>query len=984
MPFAVKVESPNNHMHTTASTKPRRGTTLTGLSPARLARLTASAALCLAATVAFADGRITGRVTDAATKSGLPGAEVSVSGNSAKAITAIDGSFTLSVPAGTYELNTYYLGYPSQTVSATVTEGATTPTLISMGNSEIVTLEAFTVEGTREGQARALNQQRTSSNLTSIISSDLSGQFPDKTIADAVKRLPGVTVETDTDTGGSEGRYITIRGMNADFNAVSINGVRAAVSDFSGLSRRVPLDVVSAKSADQIEVTKALRPDQDGDGIGGAVNIVTRSPFDRDGTYASAEASIGYSSLSDDYTSNYPYTDPNTEFSASFSTQLGKDPKHGLSLSANHRDHTLLKQRVSTTGWRTDSGAYRPLGIALQHFYDDIKATGLNGTYEWRPTADAKVRLDASFSNRDTERGRDRQVINYGTPASGGTIIDGTYTQFTSSSGTSGATRRVERNVRQFFETQTIFNTGLSADIKSGDWTFTPLLGLNQGNFEGDPKKDISARFRSSRGTLTYTANSYTPLFTTTSPRNTASDYFLNSLDRGSSSVTDTTYTGGLDAKLDTTLLDGEGFWKFGLKTSMFDRDYAKVENFFYRNTTAVPDYFASQSLAEYSAKSTLDGSYDYGFFIDPNKVRDFANSGGLNNPAIDNALRARVGSYDAKEDVHAGFAMGQFTWGKMTALSGARIELSEVNFTGADGVTNGFGDITGITPYDKSNDYIDVLPSLHLRYELSKKLQYRFAVTRSLARPRLADLNPSRLVDHNLDEITQGNIKLDPTRSTNLDLGAEYYFSDAGSVSFGVFYKDMTDNIYTTRSFVVGGPEAGYSSISRANAKSAQVRGFELGYDQQFTFLPAPLDGLGGFVNYTYADSEVDTGLAQFAAVDLPLFNQVENTVNVGLFYEKKGFRSRVSLLYRSESLIELSTDASTLNYDPKLSRYLAPTTTLDVTASYRFLKNWEVFTQFANVLDEAGKAYDGTKARMDYYEITNWSASVGFRWSL
>jgi TonB-dependent receptor len=971
-----------------APTAAKAASTPFRLSARTRARFAAALALAASASSLWADGRVTGRVTAAATQSGLPGAEITVAGSSARAVTAADGSFTLSLPAGKYELTSYYLGYPSQTLTLTVTDETTTPARFALGaTDDVVTLESFTVEGTREGQARALNQQRTSTNLTSIISSDLSGQFPDKTIADAVKRLPGVTVETDTDTGGSEGRYITIRGMNADFNAVSINGVRASVSDFSGLSRRVPLDVVSAKSADQIEVTKALRPDQDGDGIGGAVNIVTRSPFDRDGMYATAEASLGYSAMSDDYTSSYPYNDPNTEFSAAFSTQLGKDAKHGISISANRRDRAFLKQRVSTTGWRTDptTGAYRPLGIALQHFYDDVEATGVNGTYEWRPTADAKLRFDASFSNRDTERGRDRQVINYGTPDAAGAVIEGdTFTQFTSSSGTSGVTRRVERNVRQFFETQTILNTGLSGDIKHGDWTFTPLLGLNQGNFDGDPKKDVSARFRSSRGTLTYTADGYTPRFTTTSPRNDPTDYFLNSLDRGTSSVAETTYTAGLDAKRDATLFDGDGYWKFGVKTSMFERDYKKVENFFFRNTIASPDFFADQALADYRANSTLNGTYDYGFFIDPNQVRDFANSGGLDNPAVDNALRSRVGSYDADEDIHAGFAMGQFTWGKLTALSGARVELSRVNFTGADGVTNGVGDIIGVTPYDQSNDYVDVLPGLHLRYEQTKALQYRFAVTRSLARPRLADLNPSRLVDNNLEEITQGNIKLDPTRSTNLDLGAEYYFSDAGTVSFGLFYKDMTDNIYTTRSFIAGGPQDGYSSIARANAKSAQVRGFELGYDQQFTFLPAPLDGFGAFVNYTYADSEVDTGLAQFAGVDLPLFNQVENTLNVGLFYEKKGFRSRISLLYRSESLIELSTDATTLDYDAKLSRYLAPTTTLDVTASYEFYKNWEVFTQFSNLLSEPGKAYDGTGARMDYNEVTDWSASLGFRWSL
>jgi TonB-dependent receptor len=287
---------------------------------------------------------------------------------------------------------------------------------------------------------------------------------------------------------------------------------------------------------------------------------------------------------------------------------------------------------------------------------------------------------------------------------------------------------------------------------------------------------------------------------------------------------------------------------------------------------------------------------------------------------------------------------------------------------------------MVAVTPFDESADYLDVLPSLHFRYEQSSNLLYRFAITRSVARPRLGELNPSALTDNDAETISVGDINLDPIRSTNLDLGLEYYFTSAGVLSAGLFYKDMTDNIYTTRTALPGGD----TLIRPANAKDAWVRGFELGYDHQFTFLPAPLDGLGAFVNYTYADSEVDTGLAEFSAVKLPLFNQVETTINAGLFYEKSGFRSRVALIYRSESLIDIQTDAVSGAYDPNLSRYLDSSVTLDLTASYQFAKNWQVFSQFSNLLNEPGQAYDGTKARLDYYEITDRSATLGLRWNL
>lgn len=955
-----------------------------------LAGLTAWLFLTLGLAAQSADtGTINGRVTDAVSNSVLPGAEITVSGSDTRTATGKDGEFSLKLPAGTYDVTVNYLGQPPKTVSTTVTAGSATTLPVVLGD-DVVQLEAFTVEGSREGQARAVNQQRVSQNLTSIISSDLSGQFPDKNIADAVKRLPGVTVETDTDTGGSEGRYISIRGLNSDFNAVSVNGMRVSVSDFNGLSRRVPLDVVSSKSADQIEVTKALRPDQDGDGIGGAVNIVTRSPFDRDGVYASVEGAVGFSSLSKDYTSNYPYTDPETEFSGSFSTPLGKEGKHGIALSANYRDYSLLKQRIGTTGWSFDGVGYSPsggggAGVALQHFFDDITSTGGNLTYEWRPNDDNTFRVDFSYSSRDTERGRQRLFYRYfdGETATE-TTGDDTYDTYTSTS------TRVDRNVRQFFETQEIINLTARGETRAGNVKFDYFSGLNRGTFDGDPNKDINARFESNpNGTTTYIANGYSPQVGFSGNENSPANFRLRSIDRGTSYVTDDEIAGGLDATLDSELAGGDGFWKFGVKGRLFDRDYEKVENFFFNtnawNLNSGPAGVGS-SVADYGANSTVGGN-PFGFFIDPDKLRQNAailDANGSLNPATDNADRSLANSYQASEDIYSTYALGQFTWGQLTALTGARAEFTRVNFTGNDGTIDGSGNVIAVTPYDRTRDYVNVLPGLHLRYDQTKNLVYRFAVTRSIARARISDLNPTETIDNDNREVVRGNLDLDPTTSTNVDLGFEYYFSNASVLSFGLFYKDMESNAYTTRSLIAGGPQNGYTLITPANAESAWVRGFEFGYDQQFTFLPAPFDGLGAFANYTYADSEVDTGIAAFANEDLPLFNQVGNTVNVGLFYEKSGFRARVSVLHRTESLIDIQTDAVSGNYDPKLSRYLAPNTTLDITGSYRFAKNWTVFASMQNALSEPGRAYDGNKNRMDYNEVTKWSANLGLRWSL
>jgi TonB-dependent receptor len=956
-----------------------------------------------------APGLVNGRVTEAANRTVLAGAEVTVVGSDARTATTRDGEFSLSLPTGNYTVSVNYLGLPTKTLPVTVVAGQTVALPVVLG-SDTIQLEAFKITATREGQARAINQQRTSQNLTNIISSDLNGQFPDKTIADAVKRLPGVTVETDTDTGGSEGRYVTIRGMNADFNAVSINGMRVAVSDFGGLSRRVPLDVVSAKSADQIEVTKALRPDQDGDGIGGAVNIVTRSPFDRSGLYAFAEAAIGTSRLLDRYTGDYPYENPSTEAAAGFSQTFGADRTIGLALSANYRDRAFVKQRIGTGGWAADrgpGGPYYPIALNLQDFFDDLTSTGLNSTFEWRPSAAHKLRFDLGYSERETERGRQRLqngFINLGT----GATANGNYTDYTS-------TGRMTRNIRQFFEDQTILNLIARGESQLGDWKVDYFAGLNRGNFDGDADRDISASFRTASTAKTISLGSYFPTLsgaTYLGRVNTPSAYFFNALDRGTSFVSDEEIAAGLDLKRALNLGGATGTVQAGWKTRAFSRDYDSVSRRFrvipgVINDWALDGFFGyapvGSSLASYRSNNSVEGRYDFGFFLDPNTVRRYADTLATTGPGgravleatPDNALRSQARSYQSEEDIHAVYLQTQQTWGKLTALIGARAEMTRVNFKGSNARTSAStGFVTSVTPYDQSNDYLDVLPGLHLRYAQSDKLLYRFAVTRSLARPRLSDLNPSIFEDpfgedafsrpgSFLATLDRGNIKLDPTRSTNVDISAEYYFGSASTLSVGLFLKDMQDNVY--RAYVFNDPAFPNTLVRTSrNAKSAQVRGIELSYDQVFTFLPAPLDGFGFTANYTFADSEVDTGLAQFARADLPLFNQVRDTVNAGFFFDKYGFRARASLLYRSASLLGLSIDEDFRDYDLNLSRFQAASTSLDVTASYRFRKNWTIFGEVQNVLNTPGRAYNGNKTRFDYNEYTDWNAQIGLRWSL
>ncbi len=953
-------------------------------------------------------GSVTGRVLDAETRSVLRGAEVTVPGTDLRTATGADGEFTLTLPSGPQRISVDYLGLPTKTMEVNVTAGGIARLDFSLGDAT-VSLAAVTVEATRSGQSRALNQQRTAQNLTTVVSADFTGQFPDKTIADAVKRLPGITVETDRDTGGAEGRYITVRGMSADFNAVTIDGVRVNVTDFDGITRRVPLDVVSSDVADQIEVTKALRPDQDADSIGGAVNIRTRSAFSRAERSASLKAAVTYSGLLDDYSGNYPYDNPGYEGAMTFSDLLGASRTFGLAIGANWRNRAFVKQRNSTTGWN-DTAGYR-LGTAttptllqgyvmdsyvLQHYFDDIQNYGANASLEWRPMDGHKLRLFASTNARETNRGRQRQQLFFplgrGSDNSLGGIpvaptADGnTYTSLTATGNT------VRREVRDFDELQRTSTIGLDGESRVGDYTVNYLVGYNFADWDGGLGSALQAQFQNSGFTTSYRLRPGQAQLPVVNASQTSSGldrndpgiagvYTLRSLVRGSRDYKDDELNAAIDVRRAAAFAGMSGFVKAGAKVRTRNRDFNETQLSYGANANWSLTGYNGQPdipslLASYRATSTIDGNYDYGYFIDPAKVRTAATTligRGLLTPLGSNTFNSTYNDYSANEDITSGYGLTQLSRDRLTVLAGLRVEHTSATFKTyriTDGVPS------AIAPRRTRTDW---LPGIHARYDFDRKTVVRAAYTETLARPTFNQLNPRETRSTTSDTISRGNIELKPVFSRNYDLAIERYFGGDGYVSAGVFQKDFKRNVYRSTQAIVF--EGDLTRVTEPrNARGGKVTGLELAIDSRFTFLPAPFDSLGATLNYTHTSSSLDSGLPALAGIKLPLFDQVADTFNASLRFERGRIRLRAALHHRSETLFDLATDNPLA-----LARYEAPSTTVDFTASYKLNRGVSVYFELANLTNEPSWGYNGDKnVRLDYNEYTDWSGVVGVRWSL
>src|SRR5690606_8770920 len=250
-------------------------------------------AASLVSVMSFAqNGVISGQIVDGDTKFSLPGASVKIQDSNRYTISDQNGGYEfLSLPEGTYTVYVEYIGYVTATQEVVVTSQQTTTANFQLFTGSEELEEIVIIGDFLRGQAKALNQQRNNANISNIISSDQVGRFPDANIGDALKRVPGITMQNDQ----GEARNIIVRGLSPALNSVTLNGDR--IPSAEGDNRNVQMDLIPSDMISAIEVNKTLTPDMDADAIGGSVNLVTRAVPNRE--RISATLSGGYAPIRD-------------------------------------------------------------------------------------------------------------------------------------------------------------------------------------------------------------------------------------------------------------------------------------------------------------------------------------------------------------------------------------------------------------------------------------------------------------------------------------------------------------------------------------------------------------------------------------------------------------------------------------------------------------------------------------------------------------
>lgn len=264
----------------------------------------------------------------------------------------------------------------------------------------------------------------------------------------------------------------------------------------------------------------------------------------------------------------------------------------------------------------------------------------------------------------------------------------------------------------------------------------------------------------------------------------------------------------------------------------------------------------------------------------------------------------------------------------------------------------------------------------VHLKYKLNDNANLRAAYTKSFVRPNFSDLTPGESIDNTKNPITvtKGNIDLKPTIAHNFDVMGEYYFSNIGLLSGGVFYKNIKNVIFSNRvNYVSEGQN--FVLTQAQNLSDSWLLGFEAGINKRFDFLPGVLSGIGVELNYTFINSEVKpTGTY---TTSLP--NQSKHLFNSILFYERNGVMIRLAGNYRGASVESINTQLG-----PNFYTYTDKNFTVDAAATVNVTKKIRVFAELNNLTNEPLKVYMGDKRRITSNEWYGSRGQVGIRWDI
>jgi iron complex outermembrane recepter protein len=912
-------------------------------------------------------GTISGRVINPDKGEYIRNAEIQVEGMALVVNSGADGSYRLhNIPAGRVVLKVTYSGFPPATATLTLPSGGNVThnfelrSIENFASSDSTTkMDPFTVSTSREGQAKAIMAQKASLTDTNVIAADSFASLAEGNVAELLQYLPGVEVNPD----GALSSTISIRGMGPDYGGLTVDGM-AGLTTTHGTGRAPVYIRTNLSAVDLVELNKTVSADMDASAPAGTVNLKSKTAFQLTGRSIAWQMYLTGTSADMDFDESYGagfgrrrklIPGGSLEYSDIF-----LDGKLGVVASAastiSHLPHNNIVVTYDTTPTATRPEPIVPTNVAFTDtpVLRKVSNYGLSLDYKLGKNTVLSLRGQGqvakhSFFTRSITLIATRATLDAASNGTRMNAIAGPATvntpRITMSSGA------VERDQTTWMIKPSIVYTGekleLDVAVAFSDYDHTriqhqpPTDGLGFG-----PLTTVNTTFYPVGWTATRNNPGATDWnFVQTSgadfrsPEAWNASAATNNVNRAVEDTGRTRYIGQANAKYQTDWSQPT-FFKAGIKS---DEQIFRLDSRSYAYTYVGPTGDRLQASIPVSENTVDLQPARYGsLFSQPAYVRNLSAMTGLLHdhpeyfaPSAANATSATNLFPDryVRERIDSAYIMGNTQWKKWVFQGGVRYEETQHRYKVYE---------RGI-PERRTGKYDGTFLSGAAKYRFRPDLMATFSASESIRRPNYGNLTGVATIN---DDLMTGNIpnpNLKPEWGNNYSARVEYYFEPAGNLSAGVFQSDMADLIYQ-RTLVpaeeigLGGQYPGYLFTSWDNREASfRIRGFELAYRQQLTFLPGALRGLGIFANYT----KTKNSDPEFQ------YNIAPATASAGFTFRYRRLNVSLNGAWTREKLISATTYQK--------SRIMA-----GLSAGYKLRSNVSLFVTARDLSKSSSRRYD------------------------
>ena len=844
---------------------------------------------------------------------------------------------------------------------APVTDGAS--------DSEIV------VTGIRGSLREAIDAKRDLAVIADVVTAEDVGKFPDKNVAEALQRVPGIVVNREF----GEGERVSLRGTAPNLTKTLLNGHSVATADWFILdqvasTRSFNYLTLPAEIIGRLEVYKSPQADVEEGGVGGTINVITRNPLDLEPLTLSASVQGVYSDLSGKF-------DPQLSGLVSWKNA---DETFGILVGAIYQKRRTRRDGLEIFGYNSypvggGQNGLVPTLIGSTMFEQKRERYGANIGIQFRPSDELEINVTGLYSRFNADNFNQNYIawaaraLDDGGTISNAVVENGVVVAGDVASPGGGTTgfgvvydaidrQAVAKTVSADFDLTWRPVDSLSVHFKAG-WTKANGDTSNENFLEFAGPGAFSYDLRSGRPEVDF--SSPDPL----NPAGVRPDFARIQ------SVTNED-----EEKYFYLDVEKQVEWgpltalKFGIKYTDHDRI---AERFATNGGVFTPGLRCGGvacTAADFATGGGMPGDFldniaspgtlnDY-WRVDPAKLR--AIYGASTSPVNDRFL-VPGNNYSINEKAWGGYGLAKFGGDGWRGNVGVRVvetrQTSDGYIVGGANpeFTNPYG---GFTPSTAKRSYTDILPSANLSVDLSPQVVLRFAAGKTVTRPDFVDITPG--TDLNGTTLTGrgGDPNLDPYRANQYDLSIEWYPDRETIVALAAFYKDIQSYIVNTTSteilpsvFVPGSQPTScvaagggnpnlfncpYQINRRSNGDGGRNQGFEFQVSRPIW------GGFGAVVNYTYSDAKANNGD--------PIPGNSKHSLNLTGYYENDLVSARLSYNYRSKFFIDIDR-AAPLNQ--------AALSSLDASVSVNITDNIALTADAINLTNEEIVQYSGTRDR-------------------